>query len=158
MKRKDWIIIGGVAALAALLLVAGIFFKPKPDNTTLPTLTLTKFTGLDQSREALEEAESYLRIRQGDQYYNLIPLNGPGEIVITQEEQGFENVVRIDRNSVVMHNSNCPKHECMMQGEMTLDNINTRVFFQWIVCLPHQVVLELLPREEALNLLAGETP
>ena len=156
MKRKDFLILGGVAVLAALFFLGSLFFKPKPDNTTLPTLTLTA-QGIDQSAKAIEEAESYLRIKQGNAYYNLVPLNGPGEIIIRQK-QGFENVIHIDRNSVVMHSANCPKHECIAQGQMTLDNIDTRVFFQWITCLPHQLSLELLPREDAVNLLSEQNP
>ncbi len=157
MKRKDWLILGGVAALAGLLLLGSLFIKPKPDTTKMGTLTLKNLGGIDQSKAALDKAESFLRIKQGEDYYQLVPLNAPGEIVIRQE-QGYENVIHIGHNSVVMHSANCPKHECIAQGEMTLDNIDTRVFFQWITCLPHQLSLELLPRKDALHLLSEQNP
>lgn len=154
MKRKDVLIIGGVLLTALVLLIVGRLQTPRVTEGTLPTLTITNAEEL-HAGEALAEADSYLRIKQGDAYYHLVPLNGPGQIVIHQDK-GQENVIHINKNSVVMHSANCPNHDCMRQGEMTLDNIEYRVFQSWITCLPHQLSLELIPREQAKALVEAK--
>ena len=153
MKRRDIWIIGAVAVLAGLLLLLGQVIKPAPPVKALPTLSITNAREPD-SGGPLEEANSYLRIRQGQEYYHLVPLNGPGQIVIRQDN-GWENVIYIDKDSVVMHSANCPNHDCIRQGMMTLDNIATRVFQSWITCLPHELSLELITREDAVRLTQG---
>ena len=156
MKRRDIWIIGAVAVLAGLLLLLGQVIKPAPPVKALPTLSITNAREPD-SGGPLEEANSYLRIRQGQEYYHLVPLNGPGQIVIRQDN-GWENVIYIDKDSVVMHSANCHNQDCVNMGEMTLSNIDTRVFQRWIVCLAHQISLELMPREEALRLMEDSAP
>ncbi|NLX83664.1 MAG: hypothetical protein GXZ04_07625 [Clostridiales bacterium] len=151
MKRKDVLIIAGVLVTALILLIFGRFHTPQAPEGGLPTLSISNAKEL-QSGEVLEEAESYLRIKQGEAYYHLVPLKGPGRIVIRQDK-GWENIIHIDKNSVVMHSANCPNHDCMRQGEVRLDNIEYRVFQSWITCLPHQLSLELIPREQALALM-----
>ncbi|MGI6234933.1 MAG: NusG domain II-containing protein [Christensenellales bacterium] len=154
MKRKDVLIIGGVLLTALVLLIVGRLQTARVTEGALPTLTITNAEEL-HAGEALAEADSYLRIKQGDAYYHLVPLNGPGQIVIHQDK-GQENVIHINKNSVVMHSANCPNHDCMRQGEMTLDNIEYRVFQSWITCLPHQLSLELIPREQAKALVEAK--
>ncbi len=154
MTLKDVLIIGGVLLTALVLLIVGRLQTPRVTEGALPTLTITNAEEL-HAGEALAEADSYLRIKQGDAYYHLVPLNGPGQIVIHQDK-GQENVIHINKNSVVMHSANCPNHDCMRQGEMTLDNIEYRVFQSWITCLPHQLSLELIPREQAKALVEAK--
>jgi hypothetical protein len=154
LKRKDVLIIGGVLLTALVLLIVGRLQTARVTEGALPTLTITNAEEL-HAGEALAEADSYLRIKQGDAYYHLVPLNGPGQIVIHQDK-GQENVIHINKNSVVMHSANCPNHDCMRQGEMTLDNIEYRVFQSWITCLPHQLSLELIPREQAKALVEAK--
>ncbi len=153
LKRRDVWVIAAVLAAALLLLLAGRLFRPAPPEAAFPTLTLSNAASLG-SGDFLNDAESYLRIKQGKAYYDLVPLNGPGEIVIRQNN-GWENVIHIDKNSVVMHSANCPNHDCIRQGMMTMDNIDTRVFQSWITCLPHELSLELITREDALRLAQG---
>lgn len=151
MKRRDLVIILGVVGAALILLLLGQFVRPGAGPGRRPSLTIDNAAALGAG-EALEEAESYLRIKLGEQYYHLVPLNGPGEIAIRQDK-GQENIIHIDKNAVVMHSANCPNHDCMRQGVMTLENIEFRVYQSWITCLPHQLSLELLPREQALQLV-----
>jgi len=153
LKRRDLVIILGVVGAALILLLLGQLTKPRVDLTGRPSLTITNAADLDAAGP-LAEADSYLRIKQGEQYYHLVPLNGPGEIIIRQDK-GQENIIHIDKNAVVMHSANCPNHDCMRQGVMTLENIGFRVYQSWITCLPHQLSLELLPREQALLLEEG---
>ncbi|NLE19302.1 MAG: hypothetical protein GX623_00665 [Clostridiales bacterium] len=152
MKRKDIWVIAGVVALGLVLLVASRVLRPAPAVPGRPALALSLGAAPDG---ALPVADSYLRIKQGSEYYQLVPLLGPGEITITQGD--WENVIHVDRDGAVMASANCPKQECVHQGRVTLQNRDLRVFQRWITCLPHQVALELLSREEALQLL-GEAP
>ena len=154
MKRRDFWIIGAVVLAGLALFTASRLLKPGVTVSGRKPLVLASEAGTDIGK--LPQADSYLRIKQGGDYYDLIPLLGPDEIIITGEGDR-ENVVHIDKDSVKMHSANCPNHDCIRQGEMTLKNINVRVFQKWITCLPHQVSLELLTRDEALA-LRGETP
>lgn len=150
MKRRDWWVMGGVAALALLLLILGRLQHRSPVTLARPTLTLN-LAGQAQGK-APPAADSYLRIKQGDEYYQLVALNGPADIRILQEG-GWENIIRIDKNSVRMHSANCPNQDCVRMGEMTLINIETRFHQRWITCLPHYLSLELIPAPEAQRLL-----
>lgn len=153
MKRKDVLIIGGVLLTALVLLIVGRLQTPRVTEGALPTLTITNAEEL-HAGEALAEADSYLRIKQGDEYYHLVPLNSEAEIVIKQDGNK-ENIIRIDKDSVVMHSANCPNQDCMRMGKLTLENREYRSFSRWITCLPHQLSLELLDHEEAMRLQSG---
>ncbi|NLW19984.1 MAG: hypothetical protein GXY84_01225 [Clostridiales bacterium] len=152
MKRRDFWVFTAIMGLVLVLLILGRALKPAPVEKARPTLSVT-LAGEEVSGQP-EAANSYLRIKQGEAYYHLVPLNKPGEIVIHQEH-GQENVIHIDKDSVVMHAANCPNHDCVRMGRMTLQNIETRVNQRWITCLPHQLSLELIPGDEAQRLMEG---
>ena len=80
--------------------------------------------------------------------YDLIPLLGEAQFKLTQGE-GIENVIEIGVNSVKMHSSSCDNQDCVEQGEITLENRDDRVLYDMIICLPNQVMLQLLNKEEA---------
>ncbi len=61
-----------------------------------------------------------------------------------------ENIILLTPEGIRMISSNCSNHDCLMQGEVTLENRDERVLSNMIICLPHQVVLELYSREEVL--------
>ena len=67
------------------------------------------------------------------------------------------NLIHLTPNGVYMEDATCENHDCMGQGEVTLDNIPERVLGNMIICLPNQVVLELFTPEETLAYL-GELP
>ncbi|MBR2571287.1 MAG: NusG domain II-containing protein [Clostridia bacterium] len=98
-------------------------------------------------RPTLPPAESYARITVGNYSY-LYPLNEDMDIPIRQSET-VENVLHISKNSVTMASSSCADHLCIEQGEVTLDNKDDRILFNMIICLPNNVMVELLTREEA---------
>jgi hypothetical protein len=150
LKRKDIWVLLGVGVLAAVLLILGQQAKPQPVKQAIPTLSVA----LGKFDVELQDADSYLRIKQGDEYYHLVPLNSEAEIVIKQDGNK-ENIIRIDKDSVVMHSANCPNQDCMRMGKLTLENREYRSFSRWITCLPHQLSLELLDHEEAMRLQSG---
>ena len=160
MKKNDLILILAVLAAALLLLGLSFYARAQRVNAQPPA---PEESAADESwpasvREAaaayFEEypAESYLIVRSPSGLYAPIPLNEDNSFRIRQEN-GDENVVHIGKNSFYMESSNCENQNCIGQGEVTLENRETRVLFNMVICLPHGISLELLTREEAYALL-----
>ena len=99
-------------------------------------------------RPTLYPAESYLRVTTATQVFEPIPLLDDGQLKLTQGE-GVENVIHVGKNSVSMESSTCENQDCVQQGEVTLENRDTRILYNMVICLPNQVSLELLTPEEA---------
>ncbi len=94
------------------------------------------------------EAQAYLRVQVGDQVWEPIALADGESYTITQPD-GKENVVHATATGAVMHFSTCDNQSCVEQGEVTLENRDARVLTNMIICLPNQVILEVLTPEEA---------
>lgn len=124
MKRKDIVIIVLFLLVAALLLVASRFLFAAP-----------------------KAAASYLRIQVGSQTYKTVPLDKEDTLTIDQGD-GKINVVQLNVNSAHMLSSTCKNQECVHQGVVSLENRNNRALFNMVVCLPNQVLLELIPADE----------
>ena len=123
MKRRDWMILAVVLAVSLTLFL----LRPTPETS--------------------ETATAYLRITVPGQTYDLIPLNETRDIVIEQED-GSRNVVEIFPGGFRMKESNCKNQDCVLQGDVTVDNIAGRVLANEVICLPHRVVLELVTQED----------
>lgn len=67
------------------------------------------------------------------------------------------NLIHLTPNSVYMEDSTCKNHDCVDQGEVTLENIPERVLGNMIICLPNQVALQLYTPEQTMEML-GELP
>ena len=118
MNRKNWFIIGGIAAFA-LLLLALVPLLPKEAVT-----------------------EDTVVIRLGDAEYARIPLSQPQTLTISQEN-GAVNVVEITENGMRMVSSTCQNQICVHRGWITIENWEL-MGGAFISCLPNQVLLELL--------------
>lgn len=177
MKRKDFLIIVLVVALAGgLLLLSGQLSGGKhtpggqlptattalsPTNgvseTDAPAVDVTASpTTTEQARASetpgaaatLPPAEAYLSVQIDQLVYDPIPLLEENQLELTQPD-GKRNVVAFTRDSIVMHASNCDNQDCVHQGKVTLDNRENRVLMNMIICLPNRVVLTLLDAQEA---------
>ena len=89
----------------------------------------------------------------------LLPLPLEGEYsktIRTKLADGSEfiNVLHMTPNGFRMEDANCEGHDCVNQGEVTLENREDRILWNMIICLPHQLSAELITREEALQMLA----
>ncbi len=98
--------------------------------------------------ETTGEIKAFLRIQVGDQVWDPIAIGEGGEYVIEQPD-GKQNVVRTSATGAVMHFSTCDNQSCVEQGEVTLENRDSRVLSNMIICLPNEVILEVLTPEEA---------
>ena len=121
MDKKNWLLIGGIILLAALLLLVTQLL-PKPE------------TDVD-----------CVVIRLGDEEYARVPLSQPQTLTIEQDN-GAVNVVEITENGMRMVSSTCQNQICVHRGWITLDNCEL-MGGAFISCLPNQVLLELLEAE-----------
>ena len=90
----------------------------------------------------------------------LLPLPLEGEYTRTVRqvmEDGTEaiNVLHLTPEGFWMEDANCKNHDCVGEGMVTLENREERVLWNMVVCLPHQLVAELITREEAIALLSS---
>ena len=67
-----------------------------------------------------------------------------------------ENVIHLTPEGVYMEDSTCENHDCVEQGEVTLDNRKDRILGNFIICLPNQVTLQLFTPDEIEAMLAGQ--
>ena len=98
----------------------------------------------------LAPAEAYLVVHVGNEQSFPYPLNGDEalDIPVTQPN-GLENTIHTFKNGFRMASANCDNQNCVHQEEVTLENHNRRILFNFIYCLPNQVVLELLTSDAA---------
>jgi len=101
--------------------------------------------------KAIEDpsAVAYLRISIAGQTQELIPLTEEREIRIEQNN-GDYNVIQVFEGGFRMIESNCYNQDCILQGEVTVDNIGSRALANEIICLPHQLVLSLVTEDETV--------
>ena len=165
-RKKDMILVLALLALALLfLLISRSARKPAavpPDAPPAETGTVTEEKPAESYADFVSEtvrayfeeypAASYLFVNTGGSAYSPIPLNGDNSFRITQQD-GSENVIHIGENSFYMESSNCDNQNCVDEGTVTLDNMNERVLFNMILCLPHQLSLEMLTPDEAKTVL-----
>ena len=115
--------------LVAVVAAAGMILKP-------------------QTQTPAEDVQGWLRIQVDDRVMEPVPLVDGGEYVIDQPD-GKQNVVHTTASGAVMHFSTCDNQSCVQQGEVTLENRDDRVLMNMIICLPNEVILEVLTPEEA---------
>lgn len=123
MDKKNWLLIGGVALLALLLLAV------------VPLLPGT------------QADVDCVVIFVGDEEYARIPLSAPQTITIEQEN-GAVNVVEVTQNGMRMVSSTCGNQICVHQGLVTLENWEMKPQQQFVSCLPNRVLLELVEAQE----------
>ncbi len=99
-----------------------------------------------QMAEAPQDAASYLVVTVSGQTYMPIKLEEPGKFTVTRGD--MVNEIEVDKGRIKMHASTCDNQDCVLQGEVTLENRADRVLQNMILCLPHEVILELLTEEE----------
>lgn len=129
--------------------------SPAPEATAVPAATeiAAEATAAPEATEAAAEenvpaatempaAEAYLVISVQGILYEPLPLGGEGVFTIKQDEN-TSNTVHVTPDSVWMEHSSCDNQDCVDQGTVSLDNMDSRVLYNMIICLPNQVVLEL---------------
>ena len=81
------------------------------------------------------------------QYGDPIPMDRD-KIITIRQSNGQINKVHITPDSVYMEYSTCDNQDCVGQGHITLDNYETRILSTFVICLPNNVTIEMIPAEE----------
>lgn len=113
-----------------------------PENTDVPEATATP---------DLSQVEAFLVVTVGDKTYQPIPLTEEGYYRLRHGD--CINIVHVTPTSINMHEANCENQDCVEQGEVTLENKDTRILGNMIICLPNQVTLQLYSRDELIDWL-----
>ncbi len=86
-----------------------------------------------------QQAEVVIRL-DGEEYARL-PLRK--DTLLVDQGEGRVNEIVISGRGVHMKSATCPNQDCVLQGEVTLDNRHLRPLQGSIVCLPHRLTVEL---------------
>lgn len=134
-----------VMVLVVAVAAVGLFLSHGgygPQNRPAPD------TPVAEQNAAQPGVQAYLRVQVGDEVWAPIALADGDEYTITQPS-GATNVVHVTATGAVMHSSTCDNQSCVKQGEVTLENRDSRVLSNMIICLPNEVILEVLTPGEA---------
>lgn len=124
----------------------------------MSVLLLMMMGGAGLAEETAEApAVGYVRITVGTES-RWFPLPPEEDYTITvrqtNPETGEEmvNYITLTPDGVYMKESTCDHQDCVDMGVVTLENKAERILGNVVVCLPHQVMLELYSTEELMNL------
>ena len=151
-NKKTWTTVLVLLAVAAAFVFAYLYPKTPVGVTTGDEQPfLLQVTDDDPS-------VAYVLVRMTNSI-GLLPLPLEGEYTRTIRQtmtDGSEavNVLHLTPNGVRMEDANCEGHDCVEEGEVTLENREERVLWNMIICLPHRLSLELITREEAVQLIS----
>jgi len=82
----------------------------------------------------------------GRQYGDPIPMDRD-KIITLRQEDGKINKVHITPERVFMESSTCDNQDCVQQGEVHVDTYMDRILTTYIICLPNNVSIEMVPVE-----------
>ena len=119
MNKKNYLVIGGILLIAAVLLALTLLNRP--------------MTVVD---------EDMVIISVDGKEYARVPLSKPQTVTVAQKD-GSVNVVEGSDHGAVMLSSTCDNQLCVEMGEVTVDNWEYRPNQQFIICLPNRVGVEL---------------
>ncbi len=175
-SNKNIWVIGGILAVAALLLFIGVrgistavpplpeLFTPTPAPvaTAVPSVSPEDaFTAEPQA--TAEPAAGYilLTVQSKDKYWLPLPSETAYTFPIVQSAadgsgKQLENYLHITPNGMYMESASCDSQDCVHQGEVTLENKDTRILYNMIICLPNQVVAELYTPDEILAMMNAQ--
>ena len=138
--------------LAGLLWVTAIA-AAEPTVTAQPQAT-------EEPTDSPKPAKGYVLVTTATQS-GWLPLPDEGEVSYPLRQllpNGTEavNTIHLTPEGVYMEDSTCEGHDCVQQGEVTLDNRAERILGNMIICLPNQVTLQLYTPEELLEMVKGQ--
>lgn len=82
----------------------------------------------------------------GRQYGDPIPMDRD-KIITLRQDDGKINKVHITPERVFMESSTCDNQDCVQQGEVHVDTYMDRILTTYIICLPNNVSIEMVPVE-----------
>ena len=127
------------------------------DTTDAPEATDAPDDGANAGSEAdvmgpmpaqqTQEIRGYVVLTVGGrQYGDPIPMDRDKIITIKQDD-GKINKVHITPQEVYMESSTCDNQDCVGQGAVNVDTYEQRILGTYVICLPNEVVIEMVPAE-----------
>ena len=139
MKRKHPAAIGILVIAAAVLCLA--LLRPGVRPAGIRVLVDGKeFTDTVLSPENRESLRIIVTL-DGTKIADL-PFGEPHTVRFLQDN-GDENTLLLTEKSVRMESANCEGQDCVHMEEVTRENLETRVMFGMIICLPHRLSVEV---------------
>ena len=83
----------------------------------------------------------------GRQYGDPIPMERD-KIITIKQDNGEINKIHITPEYVVMESSTCENQDCIGEGEVNVNTYKDRILSTYIICLPNQVTIEMVPADE----------
>ena len=83
----------------------------------------------------------------GRQYGDPIPMDRD-KIITVKQENGAVNRIHITPEYVEMESSTCENQDCIGEGEVNVNTYKDRILSTYIICLPNQVTIEMVPADE----------
>ena len=83
----------------------------------------------------------------GRQYGDPIPMDRD-KIITIKQDNGDINKIHITPEYVVMESSTCENQDCIGEGEVNVNTYKDRILSTYIICLPNQVTIEMVPADE----------
>ena len=94
-----------------------------------------------------EKVRGYVLLTVGNrQYGDPIPMDRD-KIITLRQEDGKINKVHITPEKVYMESSTCENQDCVGQGEIHIDTYQDRILGTFVICLPNNVTVEMVPAE-----------
>ena len=92
-----------------------------------------------------EKVRGYVVLNVGGrQYGDPIPMDRD-KIITLKQDDGKLNKVHITPETVYMEFSTCENQDCVGQGEVHVDTYKDRILGTYIICLPNNVSIEMVP-------------
>ena len=100
-----------------------------------------------------DPAPGYILVQEDD-LMGFLPLPAEGEQIreIIQERPDgsvWRNVIRMTPEGFCMTDADCEGHDCIQEGEVTLENMRDRILLNMVICAPHRLTLSLYKPTEA---------
>ncbi len=127
-KKLNWILTGAAIAFAALAVVLLLLLRQTPQQEETPAVVVIRYGSGQVITVPVSETRTVV-IRDG-----VIADSATGE--------GEENVIRIENGEAWMEQATCPHRECVRQGKLSAETVQSRPLGTWIVCAPHKVTIE----------------
>ena len=158
LKNKNAVLVLALVVIcAAVLLVAG---KMNTAPDTLPDLfaqDTETVNAVSLPEEAGMPAGYILAQKNGDGGWIPLPTSDSMTVAISDvNNPEIKNVIRLTPNGFKMESSTCDNQDCVEQGEVTLENMSDRVLMNMVICLPHQLSVELYSIEQLVQMSTVE--
>ena len=154
LRNRNFLLVLALAVVILGVFAASRWIRHTPD--TLPDLSAAQEQG-ELSRKA---PRGYVLAQaNGESRWIALPADDE-DLLITisrEDDPGISNTLRLWKDGFRMDSSTCDNQDCVIQGDVTLENMGSRVLRNMVICLPHSVAAELYSTEELEEMLAEQT-